>query len=163
MHNGIGELRLSLNVEDFRDKQFPSANKTYSAHADVDFRFKQHSGSEPLQLTTPFMSYHTDGGGSLQVAAAYTDGGPVERGPQIGRVHSVILQFTYSSNTSHTQGATVQVGGEVSGGGYKATVGASSTSSTTVTDSSISWVREIQFTSWDVPKQAVSAPRGGKP
>ena len=168
MHNGIGSLGLSLDIEDFRDMTWPTANRTFHAYADIDIHFKQRSGSEPLQLTKVSMAYQTRGGGSLQVTADYTPGGQVESDGRIGFAHSVVLQFTYSNNSSHTTSETEQTGAEASAGGFKVSAGASSTQSTTVTATSVSWVREIQFTSWDVPvgpvkPHAVPAPKGSKP
>jgi hypothetical protein len=168
MHNGIGMLHLGLEIEDFRKMALLESDKTFSAHADVRLKFQQPSGSGPLQLTASPFSYH--GAGSLQVQATYTDGGPVERNGRTGYQHSVVLQFTYSSNTSRTQSSTQQYGAEVSisppsipGAGLKMSAGSSSALSTTVTDSSVSWVREIQFTSWDVPAGQEKPFRGSNP
>ena len=57
---------------------------------------------------------------------------------------------------------------EIPSGGGKVSIGSSTTMSTTVTDTSVSWVREIQFNSWDIPaapaKPALApAPRGARP
>src|SRR5262249_27472015 len=101
MRNGIGRLDVSLHIEDYRALHSLSPTM-YTGDANVPLKFKQRSGFEPLQLTTGFVQYNTRGGGSLQVSAAYTPGGQVRQNGQVGYAHSIVLQFTYSSNLSKT-------------------------------------------------------------
>ena len=147
MDRGIGELEGHMSMRDFRDMKIE--NETYYPRLDFKVVWNQIAPEARLNLKSPMPAdYDPDGGGTTKVLVTYVYGGYTEQ-KYLGKMgdHALYLTFVYSSDTSETSEANLEVGGSYKG--IEAKAGFSE--SVTVTRAAISWTWGMRFKTYSDP------------